>query len=452
MVASKNVERLERSAVKLTLTVPREEVKKEYDAVLAEYTKDVRIDGFRKGKVPASVLERKLGEALKVDVMARVMEKSVEEAVKDIPEKPIVYSQPSLDGKPEFSLDADFTFTVTYDTYPEVPVPDWKGLEIETPEVSIEAGDEEKELESIRERNAIVIEKEESSAAATGDVVTVNYHELDAAGEPVQDSERQDFTFELGKGYNLYKFDDEVEGMKKGESKKLSKTFPEDYEYKELAGKEINLEVSVTALKTKKLPELDDDFAQDVSEKYKTLADLKADIRKQLEKRLEDKLRQLKEKAAIEGLLSRTSVEVPSSMVEAELAMRLESLMRQMGLDTVDKLDRLLSYSGKTRETLLSEWRPSAEKAITTRLVLEKLSEEGKYECSDEDLEAEFSRMASEANMSVAEVKAEYEKRGGFDYLRDRIKEDKLMNDILGAANVKKGKKLSFMDLFADNE
>ncbi|MBL8966574.1 MAG: trigger factor, partial [Spirochaetaceae bacterium] len=333
MVAAKNIERLERSAVKLTITVPRDEVKKSYAGLIAEYSKNVRIDGFRKGHVPASVLERKYGEELKLDAMGRVMEKAVEEAVKDIDEKPIAYSTPSLEGEPKFDLDADFTFAVTYDVFPTVPVADYKGIEVEVPAVTVTAADEERELTEIRERNALVVEKKDGAKAAKGDVATVDYKELGEDGAPVAGGERQDFSFEIGTGYNLYKFDDEIVGMKKGESKKFAKTFPADYEYKELAGRSVTVEAKLTNLKEKKLPELDDDLAQDVSEKYKTLDDLKADLKKNLEKRLEQKLRQLKEKAVVDGLLARATVELPASMVDAELGMRWENLKGQMGLD-----------------------------------------------------------------------------------------------------------------------
>ncbi|HET7839531.1 MAG TPA: trigger factor [Rectinemataceae bacterium] len=452
MIASKNVEKLEHSTVKLSVVVPKDEVQKEYSAMLADYSRNVRIDGFRKGHVPQAVLERKFGGELKLDAMGRVMEKAVEEAVTDIEEKPLAYSSPRLDGEPDFSVDKDFSFAVIYDVFPTVEIADWKGMEIEIPEGEIAQEDEAQELADIRERNAIVVEKDSSAAAAKGDVVTLNYSELGEDGQAVAGSERQDFTFEIGTGYNLYKFDDEIVGMKRDEEKKVQKAFPADYEYKELAGRTVSIQVKLTKIKEKKLPELDDDFAQDVSEKYKTLADLKADIRKHLEKRLADKLRQLKEKAIVDGLLERAKADLPRSMVDAELGMRLENLKRQMQIDADDKLDRLLSFSGKTQLGLVEEWRPSAEKAITTRLVLDKLAEEGKYECSEADLEAEFKRQAEENSISVDEVKAEYEKRGSMDYLRDRIKEDKLMEDILAAAKVKKGKKRAYVDLIKENE
>ncbi len=454
MIASKNIERLDRSSVKLSVTVPSAESKKEYDALLREYSKSVRIDGFRSGHVPASVLERKFGDSLRLDAMGRVLEKAVEEALKDAgpAEQPLGYSTPSLDGEPDFALDKDFTFAVRYDVFPTIEVGDWKGIEIEKPQVEIGSEDEARELADIRERNAIVVERDASASAAKGDVATINFRELGDDGQAVAGTEREDFTFEIGTGYNVYKIDDEIVGMKRDAEKTVEKAYPADFENKDLAGRTVKLAIRLTKVKEKKLPALDDELAQDVSEKYKTLADLKADLRAHLEKRLADKLKQLEEKALVEGLLARSKTELPESMVAAELAMRLENLKRQMGIDTEEKLERILSYSGKTREALIEEWKPSAEKSITTRLAIEKLVEDGKYECTEADLEAEFSRQAGESSLSVDEVKAEYEKRGSMDYLRDRIKEDKLMADLLAAAKIKKGAKLAFVDLLKDSE
>jgi trigger factor len=454
VIASKNIERLEHSAVKLSVTVPSAESKKEYDALLREYSKSVRIDGFRAGHVPASVLERKFGDSLRLDAMGRVLEKAVAEALKDADpkEQPITYSTPSLEGEPDFDLEKDFSFTVKYDVFPTIEIGDWKGIEVEKPSVEIGPEDEARELKDVRERNAIVIERDASAAAAVGDVATISFREVDDEGKTVDGTEREDFTFEIGSGYNIYKIDDDIVGMRRDEEKAVAKSYPADFENSDLAGRSVKLSVKVTKIKEKKLPDLDDEFAQDVSEKYKTLDDLTSDIRAHLEKRLADKLRQLEEKALIEGLLARSKTDVPESMIAAELAMRLENLKRQMGFDTEDKLDRMLSYSGKTRESLIEEWKPSAEKSIITRLAIEKLLEEGKYECSESDLEAEYARQATESSLSVDEVKAEYEKRGSMDYLRSRIREDKLLADILAAAKIKKGDRLAFVDLFKDSE
>lgn len=450
MISEKKTERLEHSAVKLTVTIPQSEVRKGYDTMMKEYTKTVRVPGFRVGHVPTSVLERKFGDSLRMDAMGRILEEAVEEAVKDADDKPLSYRSPELDGAPDFAIDKDFTFSVTYDVFPAVTAPDYKGIEIDIPQVEIAREDEDREIARIRDTNAIVVEKE--GTAVKGDVVTIDYCELDTGGNTVEGSSRQDFTFEVGTGYNLYKFDDEIVGMAKDAVKVIEKTFPADYDYTELAGRSVKLSVKLTRIKEKKLPDLDDEFAQDVSEKYKTMADLIASVRSTLEKNLENRLRQMKEKALVEGLLARTTVDLPASMVDAELGMRWDNMKRQMGVDSDEKMDQIASYSGKTREILLAEWRPSAEKGIATRLVLDKLLEEGKYECSDSELEAELLRQATESNLSVDEVKAEYAKRSSMEYLRERVKEDKLMADILAAAIVKPGERLAYVDVVKDNE
>ncbi|MCX7025363.1 MAG: trigger factor [Spirochaetes bacterium] len=452
MVANKQIERLEHSSAKLTITVTKDEVRKAYDELMAEHARNVRLDGFRQGKVPVTVLERKYGNELRVEAMGRIMDRSIQEALEGATEQPLVYSTPTLQGEPEFSLDSDLTFAVVYDIFPEVKIGDTKGIEFEVPACDISRDDEKRELQAIRERNAIVVDKDDGARTKKGDIVTVNYRELGGAGETIPGTERQDFVFEIGTGYNIYKFDDEVEGMEKNAEKVIEKTFPADFEYKELAGATKRIAVVVTQVKTKKLPEVDDELAQDISEKFKTLDDLKADIRGQLDRQLEQKLRAVREKGLIDGLIARSEIDLPDSMMDAELEMRRRNLMQQMGISEKAKLERLLSKSGRTLETLYAEWRPNAERSIKTRLLIEKLVADGKYEASDEDVAAEYARMSEESSMSVEEIKAEYERREMVEYLRDRVREDKLMVVLLADAKVKKGKKVAFVDLIKENE
>jgi len=452
VVVTKNIEKLEHSAVRLTVTVGKDDVRAAYDALLKDYAKNVRIDGFRKGKVPANILERKFGPQLKLDAMGRVMDEAVEKALDGEALVPLSYAQPELDGQPAFELDADFSFSVTYDVFPEVVAGDISGMELELPQVTIAKADEERELDEIRDRNAIVMDKDDKAAAKMGDIATVDYAELDESGEPIKGTERQDFVFEIGSGHNLYKFDDDVIGMKKDAEKTIEKTFPADFEYAELAGQTKKLRVKLTKLKEKKLPELDDELAQDVSEQFKTLDDLKADIRAKLEKRLEDRLKSLREKGVVDALVEKSTVDLPASMVAAELEMRLRNLMQRMGIDSEERLAQIVSMSGRSVDQLREEWRPEAEKAIKTRLVLDKLTEEGKYAASDDDVAAEYAKMAADSNLSVDEVKAEYERRGMVEYLVDRIKEDRLIADLEKKMKVKKGKKIAFVDLFKENE
>jgi len=449
-ITEKKIEDLEQSRVRMTLTIPSRDVRAEYDAMMNEYAKNARIDGFRKGHVPVFVLERKFGDSLKTEAMGRVIEKAVEEGLKDATRQPLTYEPPAVEGEPQFNLDSDFTFSVTYDAYPAFELPSLEGIEIEVPAVSVSDEDIARELEEIRQRNAIVVEKD--GPAETGDIVTADFAEIAEDGTEIPGTARKDFAFELGKQLNIYKFDDEIVGLKAGDEKTFTKTFPADFEYSEYAGKTVTIKVKVTKVKRQDLPELDDELAQDVSEKYKTLEDLKVAVRNQLNEALEVRLRSTKENAIVDELLKRTSVSIPRSMLAAELAMRWESLKQQMGVDNDERLEMLLRTSGKTRDQLLQDWAPLAEKALASRILLDKLVEAGSYTATDEDVDAEIAKEAAHTTMSPAEIKAEYEKRGTLEYLKDDIKVRKLFDAILASAQVKEGTAVSYLDFMKENQ
>jgi len=450
VISEKKIEKLEHSKVKMTATVPADEVRASYSEMMKEYTNSVKIDGFRKGHVPASVLERKFGDSLRLDAMSRVLEKAVEAALADSEEKPLAYDAPALDGEPEFAVDKDFTFSVTYDVFPAIEAPSLEKIELSVPKVTVTDDDLVKELEQLRERNAIVVEK--AGAAANGDIVTLGWKVISAPGTTVEETFREDFTFEVGKRLNLYKFDDEIVGLAAGDSKTFSMNYAEDFEYAELAGKTVTLAVKVTKVKQKNLPDLDDELAQDVSEKYKTLDDLKTATRTQLQVSLDKRLRELKEKAIVDELLKRTTIDIPESMAAAELSMRWDSLKREMGIDTDEKMEKIAEYSGKSRQQLYDDWRPTVQKAISGRLVLDKLIEAGAFVATDEDLAAEYARQAQGTAMSAEEVKAEYEKRQSVEYLKEQVRENKFFDSVLSSAMVKDGEAVAFVDFMGRNE
>jgi len=204
------------------------------------------------------------------------------------------------------------------------------------------------------------------------------------------------------------------------------------------------------AVKEKKLPALDDDLAQDVSEKFKTLADLKADLRSTLEKNLENKVRELKVNSFLEKVLETTTITLPESMVRAELESRWRSLARRFNA-TSEQLLGIVQSSGKGYDELLDEWRPDVQKALKSRLIVEQLMQELAVEANDEELEKELETMAASMNVGLDEVKKHYERDDMKEYLRSDIKEKKLFNLVLAEAKMKKGKKAKYLDLLADN-
>jgi trigger factor len=438
----------------MTLTVGKDDVCSEYDELLGKYRKTIQIPGFRKGKAPREVLIRKFGDALKGEALGAVIEKAIAEVFEDKAldraERPLPYSTPRMEDEPVLDLERDLSFSVVYDVLPKVSVGPWKGLEAEVPSVKIGAEDLRRELEEIRDRNAFVLDRDEGAAAEKGNVVTVNYCETGEDGEVVPGSERQDFVFTLGSGYNIYKFDDEITGMKKGETRDFEKTYPADFSGAELAGKTKKLRVSLTALKEKKLPELDDDLAQDVDEKFQTLDDLKNSIRERLTKNLEKRLRDIKISKILEKIVEHTPVDVPESMIRVEMEGRWRNLARRFGAPVEDVI-KMMEKSGKTADEIQDEWRPDAVKALQSRLIVETLIEEQGLDVSGEELEKELENLAAESGTPLEEVKKYYERENMMDYLREDIKERKLFDLLLAENTIKLGKKENYLDIMGNN-
>jgi trigger factor len=454
VAVSKEITRLEHSSVKLTVTVSQDAVRSQYDTILSGHTRNLQIPGFRKGKVPREILERKFSGALKEETLGQLIEKTIAEIFEDesFPkeDRPLPYSRPTVEEEPVLSLDEDLRFSVVYDVLPRFTVGSYRGLEIETPETAVSDGDIARELEAVRERNAIVLDRDDAAAAAKDDVITINYAEITDSGEVIPGTEREDFVFTLGSGYNVFKFDDELMGMKRGEARDFEKTYPGDFSDPDLAGKTKRIRVTLTALKEKKLPDLDDDFAQDVDEKFKTLGDLKNSIRERLTKNLERRLRELRIGALLEKIMENTPVEIPESMIRIELESRRRNLARRFNTSP-EELEKIMEKSGQTYDEILAEWRPAAVKALHSRLIVETLIRDLGFEVSDEELEKEFETMAAESGSTIEEIKKYYEKDEYKEYLKEDIKERKLFDLLLAENTVKTGKKQDYLDLMENN-
>jgi trigger factor len=451
MIAEKSIEPLEHSSVKLTVTVKNDSLKGEYQELLKKYSKTAHIKGFRKGKVPPSVLEKKFGESLRQEAAFNIMENALKEVFEEIEEKPLSYSQPELqDEELKPDLEKDFTFTVKYDVFPEVKLGEYKGLEIEVPNVSISKEDEERELKNLQEQNSMVVDKAEGSSVEKDDIITINYVELDEEGNEKEDTKREGFVFTVGSGYNIYKIDDDVLGMKKGEEKVVEKEFPEDYEYEELKGKKVSIKITVTAIKVKNLPALDDELAKDVSEDYETLEDLKKDIKKRLEDTKEDLLRRKKVEALTDKIIEITEVDPPESMVQAELENSWRSFVARSRAPE-DQVLRILKAEGKTKEDVLNEWREEAVKGLKSQLALHKIMEQENIEIAENEVEEEIQKQAERSNMSVEDAKAQIEQNNLMEYITRELKDRKLIDFLLEESKIKKGPKMNFLDLSANN-
>ena len=462
MPVSKTITRLEKSNVRLNLTVPKEDALSQYQELLKEYSKNVQIPGFRKGHVPQNVLERKFGEALKGEALGKIVEKALEEVFGDenLPrdERPLPYAQPRMESEPKLDFDNDLAFSLVYDVIPSVSVGNWKGLEAEVPDVSITEEDIARELEELRERNGFVLDRDDGAEARLGDVVTVDYCLLDDSGNVQPDSGRDDYSCTLGSGQSNLEFENYIVGMKKGETKDITK----DLTIKKtvIDGDEKNpmpdnveprtIRVKLTALKEKKLPDLNDDLAQDVDEKFNTLDDLKNNIRERLEKALASRLREYKISKLLEKIIENTPVTLPESMVKAEVEGRLRNLARQYGLDA-SKMMQMLSQGGDGLEDIEGKWRPSAEKALHSRLIVEKLMEDQHVEAGDDEIEKEIEEMAAESGMSREDLMKRYNPDTAREYFKDDVRERKLFDMLLAENTIKTGSKTNYLDFMQDN-
>lgn len=443
MTVSKEISPLEHSALKLTITVEKDDVLSIYDETLADYGKTLQIPGFRKGKAPKDVIERKLGDALKEDVLGRIIDRSVSSVFDDesfpLEKRPLPYCRPQTEEKPMLNLGSDFVYSMLYDVFPTVTLGQWKGLEVEVPGVRIDDEDIAHELEIIRERNSVALDHEDDTPASLHDVVTVNYSELSENGELIAGTDRQDFVFTIGTRRNMFKFDDEILGMKKGETKDFEKTYPADFEDAELAGKTKKLRVSISALKKKILPDLDDEFAKDVDEKYETLADLKKAIRKRLEKELETRLKNIKINKLLEKIMETTPVDLPESMIRFQLENQWRNISRNMNVS----LD-------KPHEEFMVALRPNTIRAIHSRLIVEALINELGLVVSNEEQELFLQHLADEEGVSFEEIKAYYAKDEMRETLKDDIRDKKLFDVLLAENRVSIGATQSYQE-FAGN-
>ena len=450
MKLSKNYEKLEKSAVKLTVTVDKSEIEASYKKVTANYTKNAQIPGFRKGHVPASVLERKYGDALKADTLSEVIDASLNEIFSDENEKdnrPLPYAQPQLEKLPELDITKDLTYSVTYDVLPKVEIKNFSGINVKEPQVTVGDAELAEELKAIQERNATVTDKKDSETVAKDDIVTINYCELDDNGAVIEDSKREGFVFTVGTGENIYKIDDEIIGLKKNESKEITKTYKADDENKDLAGKTKKISVTVTAIKIRNLPALDDELAQDVNSKYKTLDDLKADLKRQMEVAANRRIKEIKNNDLLSQLVEKNQFEIPASMLKAELEGRW-NMMAQQFQTTPEQIEKMIVASGQTKEGMTSQWAADSEKLLKSRIIVETLMKDRNISVTPEEIEAEYSKIAEDGGITVEEVKKHYSDPRAKEYLIDDTKEQKLYDELYKEVKVSKGEKTPFADLF----
>jgi trigger factor len=396
---SVSVEKLEKSMAKLTIEVAAESFDKAIDKVYNKQKNKIQIPGFRKGKAPRHMIERMYGkEVFFEDAANEVINEEYPKAVEECGED--VVSNPDIDvtqieaGKP-------FIFTATVALKPEVKLGKYKGVEVEKMDLDVTDAEVDAEIEQERNRNARTTEVTDRKVE-DGDIVTLDFEGF-VDGVAFEGGKGTDYPLTIGSGSFIPGFEEQLIGFEIGKEGDVNVTFPKEYHSEDLAGKDATFKCTVKAIKAKELPELNDEFASDVSE-FETLAEYKESVKKKLEDRKNAEAKAKKEDEAVKALIDDSEIELPEAMVETQQRQIVNDFAQRMQYQGLT-MEQYLQYTGTTAEKMLEQVRPQAEERIKSRLVLEEVAKAENIEVSDDEVNAELQKMADQYQMEVEKVK-----------------------------------------------
>jgi len=409
-------EKIEKNRGVLTVEVEADKFSAALDKAFKKVVAKVNVPGFRKGKVPRAIFEKRFGvESLYQDAVDILLPEAYSEAVKESGITPV--DTPEIDIV-QIEKGQPFKFTATVDVKPEVELGEYKGIEVEDQAVFVSEEDVNAELKKMQERHAELVVLEEGEPAQEGDTAIIDFEGF-KDGVAFPGGKGEDHSLVLGSGSFIPGFEEQVIGMKKGEEKEINVTFPEEYHSEELAGQAAVFKVKVGDIKRKVLPELDDEFAKDVSE-FDTLDELKKDIEATLLKRKEEERKRYIENTVVTKAAEAAQVEIPQGMIRAEVDNMLRDYdlrLRQQGLN----LDLYYQFTGQTEEQLREQMKADAEIRVRNFLVLEAIAKAENLTVTDEEFEEELAKLAEMYQRSVDEIRAIFTANGTLDDFRSDL-------------------------------
>ena len=397
---SLQVEKLEKNMAKLTIEVSAEDLDKAMQNAYQKAKGRISIPGFRKGRVPRQMIEKMYGPEVFYDEAANRMISEAYAKAYDECELELV-SQPKIEIT-QLEKGKEFIFTAEVAVKPEVKLGEYKGLKVDKVSTRVTQKEVDEEIDKERERNARTIDVTDR-AVQDKDQITLDFEGF-VDGVAFEGGKASDYPLTIGSGAFIPGFEDQLIGANIDEEKEINVTFPEEYQAKELAGKAAVFKCTVHSIKAKELPELDDEFVSDVSEKSETVDAYKAEVKAKIKERKENEGKQKREDQSVEQAVANAEMDIPEAMISFQSRQMVDDFARRI-MQQGMTMEQYFQFTGLSEEKMMEEFKPEAEKRIRTRLTLEAIVAAENIEVSEERLDEELQKMADSYKMEVDKLK-----------------------------------------------
>ena len=396
---SLQVEKLEKNMAKLTIEVSAEDLDKAMEKAYQKQKSRISLPGFRKGKAPRKMIESMYGKGV-------FMEDAVNSLVPQEYTKALGECDLEIVSQPEINVTQmepgkALIFTADVAVKPEVTLGDYKGVEVPKSEIAVTDEEVDAEVKKEQDKNARTVAVEDR-AAANGDITTIDFEGF-VDGVAFEGGKGENYDLTIGSNTFIPGFEDQLVGANTGDHVEVKVTFPEEYQAKELAGKEAVFQCDVKKIETKEVPELDDEFAKDVSE-FDTLAEYKEDVKKKLTEKKEKEARTAKENAAVDKAIENAQMDIPELMTKTECRQMMDDFSRRMQQQGLS-MEQYFQFTGQSMDKMMEDMKPQALKRIQTRLVLEKVAEAENIQPSEEEITEEIQKMADAYKMEADKIR-----------------------------------------------
>lgn len=410
---SLQVEKLEKNMAKLTIEVSAEELEKALESAYQKNKNKISVPGFRKGKVPRKMIEQMYGAAIFYEDAANELipgayEKALEECEEEIASSPKIDVTQIEKGKP-------FIFTAEVALKPEVKLGKYKGVKVDKADIAVTEAEINEQIDKERENSARTLTIEDRPVK-NGDITTIDFEGF-LDGVAFDGGKGSDYPLTIGSGAFIPGFEEQLVGAELGKETEVKVTFPADYHASDLAGKDAVFKCTVKGIKEKQLPELDDEFASEVST-FDTLAEYKEDVKKNLEQKKIDAAKAAKEEAVIEAVSADAEMEIPDAMVETEQRQIIDEFAQRLQMQGLT-MEQYMQFTGMNAQMLSEQTKPQALKRIQSRLVLEAVAKAENLSATDEEYEEEVKRMAEKYQMEPDKIKEMLGEKGKSQVLAD---------------------------------